>query len=142
MATRKTSARTYGPPLGNAPAPDSYLRIQQNVNGLTDALNTLRDAVETPSSLNTNQLEQIQKALQAGGTNPLNLTNLVGALAGAVASLNGLVKAIQLVAGTGITVTISGQNITVGITPVIAPGTTNPVHSVTVNAQGQITAIS
>lgn len=133
---------SYGPALGNTPAPDSYQRIQQNIQGLTDALNSLTGLVNKPSALTPAQLTQAQKALSAGGDNPLNLTNLIGTLAGAVASLNGLVKAIQLVGGAGITITVSGQNITVAITPVITPGTTTPVTSITVNAQGQITAIS
>jgi hypothetical protein len=146
MATRKTKqppppTQPYGPPL--APNPDDYLnRIQQNIAGLSQALDKLQTALGTPQPLTAAQLSQASKALAAGGESPLNLTNLVGTVAGAVESLNGLVKAITLAAGTGLTVTVSGQTIKVSIATVISPGTTTPVHSITVNAEGQITAIS
>ena len=138
-----SSLFTPGPPLGNTQTPDSYLRIKQNIDGITEGIDALTKLLTAPQSLTPAQLAQAQKALQAGGDNPLNLTNLIGTVAGAVASLNGLVKAIQLVAGAGISVGVSGQNISVGITPTgVTAGTYAPPHSISVNAEGQITAIS
>lgn len=65
-----------GPALANQPAPDHYLRIKQNIQQLYDTLDNFAPQIG-PQSLNSEQLSQIQKALQAGGSNPLNLTSLV-----------------------------------------------------------------
>lgn len=68
-----------GPALGNLPAPDAYLRIKQNIEGLQarliDVLNAGQSKILTPE-----QLAQVQKALQANGHNPLNVTGLIGKL--------------------------------------------------------------
>lgn len=68
-----------GPALGNVQTPDFYLRIKQNIDGLKQALNQLVE-IAGPQALTKEQLDQIQKALQAGGPNPLNVTGLLGQL--------------------------------------------------------------
>ena len=138
----ETTNASYGPVLPIAETPDSYLRIQQNIEGLSKALANLNDLVNTTKPLTFSQLSQAQEALSAKGNFPLNLTNLIGTIAGAVASLNGLMKAVTL-AGSGLTIQISGQTITISITPTgVTPGTYAPVGSITVNAAGQITNIT
>lgn len=67
-----------GPPLGNVPAPDSYLRIKQNVEGLLSDVSDIKNYVSETHPLSEEQLKQIQKALEAGGPNPLDLTGLPG----------------------------------------------------------------
>ena len=71
----KVPVPSTGPPLGNVQTPDSYLRIKQNIEGLQQDAGKLRDFLAASRPLT---LDQIQKALQAGGPNPLNLTGLPG----------------------------------------------------------------
>jgi len=104
-ATLMTTPPQYGPPLGNVPAPDSYLRTKQNIDGLAKAVNDVKTALPGPN-LTTQQIEQVQAELSATGTNPLNLTNLPGSPAGSVTSLNGINGQVTLVNGTGIGLTI------------------------------------
>ena len=155
MATRKTNPvksavpNTYGPPLGNIEEPQSYLKIKQNIDGLTAALNAI---TPVPEMLSNTQLAQVQKALSAAGDYPLNLTNLVGKIASGVASLNALVGVLQLVSGSGISITLTGQNIHIGLTNEGPGAGTYTVGAkltgggnngtITIDAQGRITAVT
>jgi hypothetical protein len=69
-----------GPPLGNVPTPDFYVRLKQNIESLQAGLSQVNQTANTPQALSADQLSQIQKALTAGGSNVLNLTALPGIL--------------------------------------------------------------
>src|SRR5271167_125494 len=43
-ANATTAPKQYGPQLGNAQEPNSYLKIKQNIDGLTSALNSMTPA--------------------------------------------------------------------------------------------------
>jgi hypothetical protein len=141
-----------GPPLGNVEAPDSYLRIKQNIDALQSSVTNLNKAFATPQALTPNQLSQVRRELQAGGTQPLNLTNLPGVPQGAVASVNMLGGAIVIIHGAGVNVSVSGQNIVISL-PNVGPGAGTYTTglkltgggnngSITIDAQGRITAIT
>lgn len=70
----------FGPPLGNVATPDAYLRIKQNIDGIVTELASVKDLASASNPLTAAQLDQLQKELQAGGKNPLNLTALPGVL--------------------------------------------------------------
>lgn len=80
MATRNINnpGITRGPGLGNVPFDDSYLRLKQNIDALYQTVGNFQSAI---SGLGTNlspvQLNIAQQALQATGSNPLNLTGLI-----------------------------------------------------------------
>jgi hypothetical protein len=98
-ANNSTPVTSTGPALGNVPTPDSYLRIKQNIDGLQTQLANLQSLTQSASSLLTPaQLQQIQKALQANGPNPLNLTALPGQL---LQPQQGLIPSVRVLPGTG-----------------------------------------
>lgn len=148
--TPTTRKFTLPSPLGNSPAPDHYLRIKQNLDGLASSVNDIIAAL--PSGLLTPaQIAQIQSSLQATGSNPLNLTSLPGTPGGVVTSINGLVGALSILAGAGVTVTIGLTTITVSL-PSVGPGagtytvgfklTGGGVNgTITLDAQGRVTAV-
>lgn len=149
----KPSPTSYGPALGNVPAPDAYLRLKQNVDGLTKEIGNVKSSIPGPN-LTDGQLQQAQQALQANGKNPLNLLGLLGAPSNVAASINTLTGAIVIVNGTGIavvvnavtnTITISLSNVGPGagtytVGAKLTGGGTN--GTITIDAQGRITAIS
>lgn len=69
-----------GPALGNVPTPDYYLRIKQNIDALLSRTTQLANQAAAPKPLTPVQLTQVQKSLQAGGTNVINVTSLPGVL--------------------------------------------------------------
>lgn len=79
MAANNISVPSTGPPLGNVQTPDFYLRIKQNIDGLQQRLAQVA-ATAGNQALSQEQLDQIKKALEAGGVDPLNLTGLLGEL--------------------------------------------------------------
>lgn len=65
-----------GPDMGNVPTADAYLRTKQNFDAIYGTLDNIVKII-APTSVSKAQLDVIQKALQAQGSNPLNLTGLV-----------------------------------------------------------------
>lgn len=69
---------TTGPPLGNVEAPDSYLRIKQNIEGNKAKISEVAAASKN-QPITLDQLKQIKKELEAEGLQGgLNLTALPG----------------------------------------------------------------
>lgn len=66
----------HGPNLGNVELADSYLRIKQNFDAVYESLQNVL-VVAKSQAFTPNQLDVIQKNLQATGTHPLNLTGLI-----------------------------------------------------------------
>ncbi len=65
-----------GPDMGNVPQTDSYLRTKQNFDSIYESLDNIVRVI-APTTVSQEQLDVIQKALQANGENPLNLTGLI-----------------------------------------------------------------
>lgn len=66
-----------GPPLGNIPFSDNHIRVRQNFEALYTSIKNVFGATQN-QDLTPDQLAQIQKALEANGQNPLNITALPG----------------------------------------------------------------
>lgn len=87
-----------GPALGNVPTPDSYLRLKLNIDGLKAQIAALQAAGSQSASFTAQQLQQLQKALQANGSNPLNLTALAGQT---LQPQQGLIPSVLTLAASG-----------------------------------------
>jgi hypothetical protein len=144
-------APSYGPSLGNVPTPDYYLRIVKNIQGITKAINDLIASQPGPL-LTPQQILQAQTELQASGSNPINITNLPGIPQQGVSSVNNLGGQITIVAGNGVTITVTGQKISIAL-PNVGPGAATYTvgakltgggtnGQITLDAQGRVTAVT
>lgn len=62
-----------GPPIGNVPTPDSYIRLKQNVEALQGHINTINDSItsmKTQITAQDKQLAQIQKLFTVQSLTP------------------------------------------------------------------------
>ena|SRR5579872_357429 len=154
------------PPVGiNPNIPIETQRDLRKVAGFAfDAQDNANTALEglagkvskTPADL-LQVAQFVSKQVGAGGAYPLNLTGLPGAAANSVSSIKVsgatviVSGAVVLVQGTGISIVILGQNVTISLA---ASGVTAGTYatgkvtsggtagSITVDAYGRITAIT
>lgn len=62
-----------GPPIGNVPTPDSYIRLKQNIEALQGHVNTINGSLETMRgqlSAQDKKLAQIQKLFTVQSLTP------------------------------------------------------------------------